>query len=384
MTCRSGRRCAIARPAARWAREVGGEIPSAREGAEGERLLERRRAWMGEFAQAVTDCTKALRPGFSVEQNFACSIASGAEAAIGDEVNAACDYTGGDLTGGIYEQSFTCKYFSAASAHQPFEYMIVRCDPNLTKHTITKSRRELETAVMLTCAHHGASLAIDAIDPAGTMDERFYRLLGEVFAVESRVHGSRGIPGDWRGKKEHGGGMMLDWGVHILDQMLLFIPEKVRFVDCRVTHITNDEVDDGFTMTLTFESGKTALLEVGTSNFINLPRWYMLGVNGTAQIDDFSGTGRMVRVKTRENSDAVPVRTAAGLTKTMAPRTEETIETLPISPVKSDIREFYQNVVAAIEGTAPLLVRHDQLMRVMRLMETGLRAAEEHRILPFE
>lgn len=208
--------------------------------------------------------------------------------------------------------------------------------------------------------------------------------LGEVFSVESRVHGSRGIPGDWRGKKEHGGGMMLDWGVHILDQMLLFIPEKVRFVDCRVTHITNDEVDDGFTMTLTFESGKTALLEVGTSNFINLPRWYMLGVNGTAQIDDFSGTGRMVRVKTRENSDAVPVRTAAGLTKTMAPRTEETIETVPIHPVKSDIREFYQNVVAAIEGTAPLLVRHDQMMRVMRLMETGLRAAEEHRILPFE
>ena len=167
---------------ARWAREVGGEIPSAREGAAWEKLLERRRAWMGEFAQAVTGCTKALPPGISVEQNFACSIASGAEAAIGDEVNAACDYTGGDLTGGIYEQSFTCKYFSAASAHQPFEYMIVRCDPNLTKHTLTKSRRELETAVMLTCAHHGASLAIDAIDPVGTMDRRFYRLLGEVFA----------------------------------------------------------------------------------------------------------------------------------------------------------------------------------------------------------
>ena len=169
---------------ARWAHEVGGEIPSARTGAEWEKLLERRRVWMGEFAQAVTDCTKALRPGISVEQNFACSIASGAEAAIGDEVNAACDYTGGDLTGGVYEQSFTCKYFGAASAHQPFEYMIVRCDPNLTKHTITKSRRELETAVMLTCAHHGASLAIDAIDPAGTMDRRFYRLLGEVFAKE--------------------------------------------------------------------------------------------------------------------------------------------------------------------------------------------------------
>ena len=44
--------------------------------------------------------------------------------------------------------------------------------------------------------------------------------LGEVFRVESRVHGSRGIPGDWRQEKEHGGGMILDWGVHLLDQLL--------------------------------------------------------------------------------------------------------------------------------------------------------------------
>ena len=107
-------------------------------------------------------------------------------------------------------------------------------------------------------------------------------LLGDVFNIESRVHGSRGIPGDWRGKKEHGGGMMLDWGVHILDQMLLFVPEKVKTVYCKVNHVTNYEVDDGFTMILTFESGKTALLEVGTSNFIELPRWYMLGENGSA------------------------------------------------------------------------------------------------------
>ena len=30
--------------------------------------------------------------------------------------------------------------------------------------------------------------------------------LGQVYRMESRVHGSRGIPGDWRGTPEHGGG----------------------------------------------------------------------------------------------------------------------------------------------------------------------------------
>ena len=70
--------------------------------------------------------------------------------------------------------------------------------------------------------------------------------LGDVFNIESRVHGSRGIPGDWRGKKEHGGGMMLDWGVHIIDQMLMMVKEKITSIYCKVNHVTNYEVDDGF------------------------------------------------------------------------------------------------------------------------------------------
>lgn len=46
-------------------------------------------------------------------------------------------------------------------------------------------------------------------------------MLGEISRIESRVHGSRGIPGDWRQLPEHGGGMILDWGVHLLDQVLM-------------------------------------------------------------------------------------------------------------------------------------------------------------------
>ena len=209
-------------------------------------------------------------------------------------------------------------------------------------------------------------------------------LLGDLYRVESRVHGSRGIPGDWRQEKAHGGGMMLDWGVHILDQMLLVIPERILSVYCTVTHVTNEEVDDGFTLLLTFESGKTALLEVGTSNFVELPRWYVLGRDGTAVIDDWYLHGRIVRVKNWDKNDAVPIRTAAGLTKTMAPRTDDTIATEPLPVVHSDIRDFYRNVMDVIEGKAEPKIRHEELQRVMRLMETAFQSAEENRVLPFE
>ena len=45
--------------------------------------------------------------------------------------------------------------------------------------------------------------------------------LGPVFSMESKVYGSRGVPTGWRAEKEHGGGMLLDWGVHLLDQILM-------------------------------------------------------------------------------------------------------------------------------------------------------------------
>ncbi len=168
---------------ARWAAEVGGEMPTNDHDPRWEKLLERKRTWMGEWAQEVTDYTKAICPEISVEHNFANAIAGGADLAISDAVNEACDYTGGDLYKGLYSQSFTCKYFHAVTKNQPFEYMTTRA-PDLGKHTIIKSERELLTEVMITCAHSGASLIIDAIDPVGTLDKRVYRTVGNVFEQE--------------------------------------------------------------------------------------------------------------------------------------------------------------------------------------------------------
>lgn len=209
-------------------------------------------------------------------------------------------------------------------------------------------------------------------------------VLGDIYTIESRVHGSRGIPGDWRQEKEHGGGMLLDWGVHILDQMLCMVHEKVKKVYCKFTHVTNELVDDGFKVILTFESGKTALLEVGTSNFINLPRWYVLGVNGSAVINDWSLNGKIVRVKNWEDKDAVPIRAASGLTKTMAPRLDNTIyeEELPIQ--KSELREYYRNVMAAIEGKAEIIVKNTEVLRVIKLMEAFFESDEKEMIVDFE
>ena len=60
--------------------------------------------------------------------------------------------------------------------------MTCRCDYLLREHTITKTQRHLENEILLTAAHHGASLIIDAIDPIGSMDGRVFERVGNVFA----------------------------------------------------------------------------------------------------------------------------------------------------------------------------------------------------------
>ncbi len=209
--------------------------------------------------------------------------------------------------------------------------------------------------------------------------------IGAPLRVESRIHGSRGIPSDWRGEKEHGGGMILDWGIHLIDQlMLIYKNEEIDTINCEITNITNKEVDDGFYLTITFKSGKVAFVEVGTYNFLPLPRFYMKAEKGTALITDWREKAQVAKCKYWHENDVLPVQTAAGLTKTMAPRDSVTLDTYEHEIPKSDVHDFYRNFCLAIDGKASQLVTHDQMRLDMKIMEHAFKSAELHQTVKFE
>lgn len=203
------------------------------------------------------------------------------------------------------------------------------------------------------------------------------KLVGNVFNIKCRIMGSRGIPGDWRGKKEYGGGMMLDWGVHIIDRILQMVQAPIESLYCTCTYITNDECEDGFQLLLRFTDGLKVNLEVGTCHFVNEPLWCIYGDKGSAMINSWKMDGKLVRLVSWDDKDTLPILAGAGLTKTMAPRESgESVETFDLPRFDYDHNTLYRNFVETCAGEAEQIVTQEHALRVLKVMEACFQSSE--------
>ena len=78
----------------------------------------------------------------------------------------------------------------------------------------------------------------------------------------------------------------------------------------------------------------------------------------------------------------LPVQTAAGLTKTMAPRDEVTTDRYELPIPQSDVHDYYRNICRAIDGEEEQIVTHKQMMRVMRVIEAAFESDAKGQAIP--
>lgn len=208
-------------------------------------------------------------------------------------------------------------------------------------------------------------------------------LLGKIFEIRCRIMGARGIPGDWRSKKKCGGGMMYDWGVHIIDRIVKMVGKAPKSVFCDLKYITNKECDDNVFVYLTFEGDLTIRLEVDTCHFVNLPLWNLFADHGSAEILNWDCEGKMMQLSSWQDKDATPIIAGSGLTKTMAPRTRESLTELPLPRFDFDRNELYKNFVETCQGRAEQIVTNEHALRVLKVIEACFESARTKEVVEF-
>ncbi len=165
----------------RYAREIGGEIPTVVEwnNPVWRNFVRVRNQWLAEYTELITRTAKVCKPGISVGHQSA-GWTVGWQSGASQEYFAQSDYLGGDFYGSISDHSMACKFLANLTQNKPFEFMTSRC-PDLSEHTTVKPVEQIRTEIFLTLAHNGAFFFIDAIDPVGTLDRRVYDMMGRLY-----------------------------------------------------------------------------------------------------------------------------------------------------------------------------------------------------------
>jgi len=211
--------------------------------------------------------------------------------------------------------------------------------------------------------------------------------IGNVTTVESKVLGERGVCFGWRGDPEAGGGMLYDWGVHLIDQMLQLYPdEKVISVYARIMSILTPAVDDSFEINMILTNGVCIKVTVTTFALEKLPRWFVFGDRGTLRIDDIMSTnGRARRIKGDvKGFDSVVGKKNLGPSRTMAPLKPEFLEDIEIPAQEDMSMEYWNNLIDALQGNARLHVTTDQILRQMKIVEASFKSAELNEVIKGE
>lgn len=227
-----------------------------------------------------------------------------------------------------------------------------------------------------------------------TMKEIYdQKKLGDVYTVKNSLYGFNGNMHDWHVYISEGGGMLYDWGVHLLDQILFMMPDaKIKTVFADMRNVINTEVDDYFKILMKMDNGVMAEVELGTYFLTDKMHdkwferhWIMGGNQGTAYVDGFEPEGKIVRTAhLLKNVSGQRTMTAAGPTRSFGPPAEGTILTEEVPEVNTCHEDYFENYKKAYHGQEEFLVKIPETRRVLALMEAVRESARTGESVKFE
>lgn len=211
------------------------------------------------------------------------------------------------------------------------------------------------------------------------------KMVGDMYVIKSQLYGFNGNMHDWHVFPEMGGGMLYDWGVHLIDQILNMVDSKIDSIFADMRNVINEKVDDYFNILIKFKNGITAEIELGTYYLTPKRAWFIGGNKGSALIDGFDGEGKIVRTAhLLENVPGKITMTAAGPTRSFGPAAPGLLIDEPLPEVNVAQRDYFVHFIKAFNGEEEIIVKPEQVRRVLSVMDAVRKSAASGEAVKFE
>lgn len=215
-------------------------------------------------------------------------------------------------------------------------------------------------------------------------------MVGKIYTIQTMLYGINGNMHDWHVFKKYGGGMLYDWGVHLIDQMLWMVDSKIKTIFADVRNVINEEVDDYFKILLRFENGILGEIELGTYFLADKEKWFerhwFIGGNkGSMYVDGFEPIGKIARTtRLLTNVPGKTTMTASGPTRSFGPPQPGVLVTEDLPKVNVDHIMYFENFLKALKGEEEFIVKPEQVRRVLSVMEASWESARTGKSIDFE
>lgn len=195
-------------------------------------------------------------------------------------------------------------------------------------------------------------------------------VFGKIINVECRLGqwascvgpAAREYRPNWRNEAAFGGGGLLDWGSHLIDQIwrLLRPARPLRVFSQLRQNIWSSDCDDFARICIDFNDGAVGLVEINTTTTHPLPRWHIDGTSGSAH-SPHSPDFDVNRWAELEFSSADPAQ---------PPRR------LPLAPAGLSECQIWDEFAGAIAGRGEPAVTADSVLPTMVLLDAARQSSE--------
>jgi scyllo-inositol 2-dehydrogenase (NADP+) len=182
-----------------------------------------------------------------------------------------------------------------------------------------------------------------------------------------------GAWGGWRGQAAMGGGKLYDLGAHLIDQLVLLLPQAIERVYCRMHHdLPVTDTESQAMVVIEFAGGATAVCDASSLAAIQKPRIHAFGTGGTFikyGVDPQEAAMIAERIDDAVEDPTLYGRYSDGKAETVVPT------------LAGRWRSYYENIRDVLTVGAEPAVKLAEVRRAIAVLDAAFQSARERRVI---